>query len=344
MINLPEIAKKYYEAGLSVIPVHQNKVPIGRWEENTKTLLPPKESFSKAEGIGLVCGEVSGGVEVIDIDQKYSIDGNLWKDYKELVENTGSDVMGKVVIQKTQNGGYHVIYRCKEIQGNQKFASRFATSEELNQEPNRKVQGLLESRGRGGYIMVSPSVGYEIIQGDILNIPEITSEQRDVLIVCAKSFHEVPDTIPMPKPSFDGINPFTEYNDTADVPDILQRHGWKYIKDVKGNQMYLRPGSNSSWSAGWEPNKRLFRVFTSSTVFEPDKTFNPSQITCYLDFNKDFKEMNKWLRDRKYGEGNRKITEDKPKNNYIRTATMEVKYLSDVRNGNIKLGLTTGCG
>ena len=341
-MSLFEIANIYFQAGLSVIPVHQNKVPIGKWEEQTKTLLPPKESFNKAEGIGLVCGEVSGGVEVIDVDVKYSIDGNLWQDYVEVVTNTGNDVMKKVVIQKTQNGGYHVIYKCKSIEGNQKFASRFATGAEKSVEPNRKTQGLLESRGRGGYIMVAPSTGYEIIQGDILNIPEITTEEREVLIACAKSFHEVPDTIPMPPRSFDGINPFTEYNETADIGDVLQKHGWKYVRDVKGNRMYLRPGSSSVYSAGYDVSRKLLYVFTSSTVFEPNKAFNPSQVLCYLEFNKDFKEMYKWLKDRGYNQSYRNITQDKPKNTYITTALKEIKYLGDVRAGTLEMGKTTG--
>ena len=337
-----EVALKYYQVGLSVIPVKQDKVPIGKWDENIKTLLPPKESFNRAEGIGLVCGEVSGGVEVIDVDQKYSLDGNLWDDYREIVNNTGSTVMDKVVIQKTQNGGYHVIYKCKTIEGNQKFASRFTTSKERGEEPNRKVQGLLESRGRGGYIMIAPSKGYEVIQGDMLDIPIITEEEREILIACAKSFHEVPDTVPMPTQRYDGINPFNEYNDTADVGGILEKHGWKYIKDVKGNRMFLRPGSTSAWSAGYDPSKRLLYVFTSSTVFESNKAFNPSQVLCYLEFDKDYKAMYAWLKDRKYGESTRNITIDKPKDSYIRTATMEIKYLSDVRTGNFQMGLTTG--
>ena len=37
-----EQAKKYYEHGISVIPVGANKLPIGAWTQNMKELIEPK--------------------------------------------------------------------------------------------------------------------------------------------------------------------------------------------------------------------------------------------------------------------------------------------------------------
>ena len=38
-------------------------------------------------GVGLVCGIPSGGVEVIDVDQKYSLDGQLFDNYKRIIHS-----------------------------------------------------------------------------------------------------------------------------------------------------------------------------------------------------------------------------------------------------------------
>lgn len=78
-----EQAKKYYEHGISVIPVGANKLPIGAWTQNMKELIEPKWENLSYEGIGVVCGAVSGNIEVIDIDEKYSLDGKLFDNYKK---------------------------------------------------------------------------------------------------------------------------------------------------------------------------------------------------------------------------------------------------------------------
>ena len=146
-----DIANKFYESGLSTIPIGENKIPFGEWKSNQTSLIAPDSRFtsSKLKGVGIVCGKVSGNLECLDIDLKYDISGTLWKEYREAIKLSSPDLPKKLVIEQTPTGGYHFIYRCSEISGNQKLANRYTTEEEKKLNPKEKVKVLLETRGEG---------------------------------------------------------------------------------------------------------------------------------------------------------------------------------------------------
>ena len=342
-MTLKETAYKYFQSGLSVIPLKSDKRPVGHWTENQTNLLDPSKKFKDdTVGLGIIAGKVSGGLEIIDVDCKYDLSGSLMNDYTDLITSCNSELLNKLVIEKTPSGGYHIVYRCKEIEGNKKLANRYATGEEKAKDANLSVNVLIETRGEGGYIMAAPSPGYELTYGSFEAVQEITPQERKVLLDCAKSFNEVFASIPIRNTFYDGSNPFSEYNDTADVPLLLQQHGWTYVKDVKGNKMFKRPGGSSEWSAGYDEVKKLLYVFSSSTVFEPQKAYNATQVLTFLDFAGDYKETAKFLKERGYGRGERKITKDAPKNSFLSSATLEMDYLKKARTGTLEMGLTTG--
>lgn len=69
-----EAAYGYIEAGCSIIPV-QGKVAVGSWREYqfkrpTSIKVSQWLRSRQMSGIGLVCGEVSGGLVVIDVDSR----------------------------------------------------------------------------------------------------------------------------------------------------------------------------------------------------------------------------------------------------------------------------------
>ena len=118
---------------LQFMPVRENKQPIEKgWQTNKK-----KYALGNSKHVGLVCGMLSSengaGLEVIDIDEKYSLDGNLFKNYKRLIGEINKDLLKKLVVQKTPSGGHHFIYRCQTIEGNLKLAQRYTTPQEKNE-------------------------------------------------------------------------------------------------------------------------------------------------------------------------------------------------------------------
>jgi len=104
MCQINKIAKKYVEAGFSVVPIKQGqKAPFVKWEEYQHRL-PTNEELdswftSDKINIGIVTGELSG-ITVVDID---AVSGGL-----ETLKDLGLPITWTV---KTGGGGWHYYYK-----------------------------------------------------------------------------------------------------------------------------------------------------------------------------------------------------------------------------------------
>jgi hypothetical protein len=354
-----EIAKEYYQSGLSIIPIGEKKLPIGSWKRNQTELIEP--SFSSCIGIGIVCGEVSGGVECIDIDQKYSLDGKLFENYKNLIAQADKNLLKKLVVQSTPSGGYHFVYKCATIEGNKKLANRHTTEAEKLENPKDKIRVLVETRGIGGYFMVAPSDGYKVIYGDLKQISILNALEREILFVCARTLNEVFEAATVNKNSqktiLENLSPFEDWNNRGDVLDLLESEGWVVKLQNGAKKLLLRPQGTGMWSADWNEDKRIFYVFTSSSEFEQNKGYNPTQVLAKLRFNDDFSECAKWLLKEGYGnftpDKNEKPKKETQKPIEIKATIDETDshvadeseitdYLTQWRNGTFVKGLSTG--
>jgi hypothetical protein len=354
-----EIAKEYYQSGLSIIPIGEKKLPIGSWKKNQTELIEP--SFTSCIGIGIVCGEVSGGVECIDIDSKYDLTGKLFDNYKNLINEIDKSLLKKLVVQSTPSGGYHFVYRCATIEGNKKLANRYTTEAEKAENPKDKIRVLIETRGIGGYFMVAPSEGYKVIYGDLKQISILSALERETLFVCARTLNEVFEAATVNKTHqktiLENLSPFEDWNNRGDVLSFLEMEGW-VVKLQKGaKKLLLRPQGTGMWSADWNEEKRIFYVFTSSSEFEQNKGYNPTQVLAKLKFNDDFSECAKWLLKEGYGnftpDKNEKPKKESQKPIEIKATIDETdshvadeseitEYLSQWRNGTFVKGLSTG--
>jgi hypothetical protein len=355
-----EQAKKYYEHGISVIPVGANKLPIGAWTQNMKELIEPKWENLSYEGIGVVCGAVSGNIEVIDIDEKYSLDGKLFDNYKKSIASVDKNLLAKLVVETTPTGGKHFIYRCKTIGRNQKLAKRPTTEAERVDNPKEKVKVLIETRGNGGYIKAYPSPNYTMLHGDFTKINEITEEERAVLFSCALEFNEVFDDVIKPnytnRPKLDGLSPFDDYNQRGDILSVLLSEGWTLVKENSKNYFLKRSGNTTSpHSATLHKQTNVLYVFSTSTEFEAEKGYAPATVYGILKHNRDFSACAKDLLDLGYGE---RITSQKPPQNAKKEASKikvddaDFSFLADkakihqyiqmVVDGTLPVGLETG--
>jgi radical SAM superfamily enzyme YgiQ (UPF0313 family) len=262
--------------GLQFIPVNAMKQPIVKdWQNSTQ-----KYDLSNCIAVGMVCGKPSGNVEVIDIDEKYSLDGKLFENYKRLIHEIDSSLLSKLVVQKTKNGGYHFIFRCSVIGGNSKLANRQTTDEEKadtykkvyegellkgkddtgakevaqKSKINDKVRVLIETRGIGGQIVCYPSVGYSLIHGDFYSINEITPEERDVLMGIARQFNEVMDLVIVPSKTdikkVKGLGYKINKIPVLNTPEIIVPKNRMEI-DLPGMAWDLLPDFNKYRTAGW---------------------------------------------------------------------------------------------
>ena len=151
MKTLLDIAKDYYESGLNVLPASKSqKRPLCKWREFTTSRPDFSSVFSESttfDALAVVCGQTSGGLEVIDFDQK----GVLFQTFKDKV----GDALDGCVIESTQSGGFHIAYRTTSCGRNAKLA-------------NTSAGCAIETRGEGGICIISPT-GLRL-QGATLNL------------------------------------------------------------------------------------------------------------------------------------------------------------------------------
>lgn len=344
MKKLTTSALELFEAGISVIPCNELKEPskyVKSWTKNQLELIKPNGEFDKDDvvGIGAVCGVVSGGLEIIDFDLKYDLTGNLMKEYRKVLND--EVLLKKLVIQQTVGGGYHFLYRCEEIEGNQSFARREATEEDRKIQAKKlydkaifkglshekalekaksadgeKVKVLIETRGEKGYFLIAPSEGYKIIQGDIRNIPVISIEERKKLHDCARTFNEYfPPEIDYKQQNiskqFEGVSPFEDYNNRGDIVSVLQANGWKIVGKRGECILFRRPGKDEGHSASYHTVLKTFRVYTTSSEFEGGKAYNHIGVYNILVHGGDYRKTSKDIFSKGFGERKKEVSVSK---------------------------------
>ena len=304
-MNLLQSAKSYANKGLSVISTDNSKTSIFAWKKYQKNIATDQEleqmfNTPKAKGIAVICGAVSGNLEVIDVDCKYGI---KWEDYEAKILDAHPELYGRLKIIKTKSNGYHIYYRCECIEGNQKLAERPATDDEKFINPNAKQFVLIETRGEAGYVIAPPTEGYEPLDGNI--IPIISIEERDILLTIARSFNQIVEQIKQPVMPTTGSNltVWDDYNLRGDIIALMTKHGWSVVREDNDRYYMLRPGQTSSvTSAVIFKDKRIFYPHTTSTSFQ-NRGYNPFAVYAHLECNGDWKKACKQLSD-VYGDKN----------------------------------------
>lgn len=303
-------AYEYINNGICVIPTNENKIPCTEWkkfQDKIITIEEAEEGFELpyAKTLSVVCGKSSKNLEVIDIDTKYDLTGDLFKNYMQDITDNDSELAKNLLIIQTRSGGYHMYYHCDVIQGNQKLAQRPSSDEEVKLNPGDRIKVLIETRGQGGYVVAPPSAGYKITQG--VAIPTITPEQRDILIELARSFNEV---VEPPKREYIASNiqkeffttPWDDYNNRGDIITLLMQHGWKAVKQNSIRTYFRRPGKSKGISADYHHQMRLFKSFTTSSEFEVGHAYTHYGVFKILECGGDSSKAAKKLLDLGYGE------------------------------------------
>lgn len=302
-------AKYYLSKGINCLITNNVKQSLYDWKKYQSELITLEEiekqsKHKNAAGMAVVCGAVSGGLEVIDIDLKYSTDPDF---YSKFLISIGQHITDKLYIVQTRSGGYHFYYRCELIEGNQKLCYRYKTEAELKDNPSGKKVCIIETRGEAGYVVAPPSDGYSVVS-EHRDIPTISLEEREAIFSAARSLNEVveekqPNYRHTPNIKEYGLTPFEDYNNRGDVIGLLIEHGWSIVGENNTKVHFLRPGNTSAKSSGnFDKEKNWFSVFTTNSCFEPEKAYQPYAVFAMLECDGDFKKAAKKLSEQGYGE------------------------------------------
>ncbi len=283
---LIEKATEYIGYGLSVIPIKSDKSPaINRWTPFKERKMINGEiqnhfSHSNAAGIGIVCGPVSGNLEVLDIDLKYDKTGSLEKEFIEIFKQTLPEIFNTVTVVRTINKGLHIYYRYEtdKMEGNQKLAN------------NEDGNVLFETRAEGGYVVAPGTAGYELISQDLSKIPTISKEDRDTIISISSIFDESNDyeSNDSYNQEYEEDSVFDDFNTKADVLKLLADYSWVKVGQKGDNILYRRPGKEKGISATWDVKRRIFYNFSTSADLEANKGYSATGIYGTLVYGGNF--------------------------------------------------------
>lgn len=360
MSNLSEVwgqVTSLLKSGISIIPVRDKdektktgdvfvaKSPYYKWKEFQNRRITADELWGLMEekdttAIAMVCGKVSGNMEVIDIDVKYKpgIDAVLFTDIRTFYP----DIYSRLRIHKTPSGGYHIPYfiEGQDAPGNLKLAGRLSSDDEIElqksrgvKRPNKEVN-FLETRGEGGFVLCPPSMGYSIHKDN--PIPTITWGERCSLIKLCESYNEIIKVAPKPKStksqeSYYSESPWDDFDMNVDPTQLIESFGWKYSHQNSRFIWYTRPDKDRGVSASWNKQKYIFWIFTSSTELQGEKGYFASTLLGQLKFNGDFKETYAYLVKEGYGKVKPKIEQQIIKKSVINNKPIPKNFSDDAK-------------
>lgn len=336
--GLLEQALAFEAAGCSVIPTRTDgsKAPAAFWKPYQTRRATPDElarwlQGGAYDGIGVICGQISGGLEMLELEGRALADNILGQLAGALADHGLDELWQRITagyLETTPSGGLHILYRVDgDPRGNTKLASRPAADDELNdaerallaKHPGKVFpRVLIETRGEGGYVVIAPSAGrthpsgkaWALLRGSPTGIATITEEERDALHAIAHLLDQMPDQAPPPPTASssdtgedEGARPGDDYNARTDWADILEPHGWRHVRTFGNARGWCRPGKNGlhvSATTGRTPADNLY-VFSSSTEFECEVPYSKFAAYTLLEHGGKYDVAARALRGQGYG-------------------------------------------
>jgi hypothetical protein len=278
-----------YDAGLCVVRAATDgtKKPVGywqRWQQQRPTREQVIAWFSAGHaGMGAICGAVSGGLEMFELEGRVGPDGR--EEFARRMKQAGHEFLWRKLLDglvvTSPSDGRHFVYRVDgPVDGNTKLAR------------NADSETLIETRGEGGFVVLPPSHGtvhpsgkpWRRSRGAFGSIVTLTVDEREALFAVARSFDEAPAPKPVQpvaaseraqmRPWQRGTVGDSWYDAVVDhleqtwtMRSLLEHYGWTHVYDDRhGRQLLRRPGKDEGVSGSVNGNGR-FHPFSSSTPF-----------------------------------------------------------------------------
>lgn len=329
-----EGALTWWDAGCSVIPTRADgtKKPQLDWksyqsERATREQVEKWFKTSPKSGIALVCGAISGNLEMLELESHATTSEHLDRIEDAMARHGVSEAWRALqdsgYMEFTPSGGIHFLYRVPhEVPGNTKIANRPPTAEELAEHPHLRSVTLAETRGEGGFVIVSPTQGTVHKSGDAWTaasgsvegaVPTIAWSTRNLLHqALADALDEMPEVPifeprPMsqvPRPAGD-ILPGEDFAARTSWDHLLTDYGWQYHSvNVAGGDLWTRPGKRvidgHSASVGTGGSDNLY-VWSSSADLPTEKPISKFAFYAFMEHRGDFSAAGRALYALGYG-------------------------------------------
>lgn len=330
-MNVSAVARIWQAAGVSVIPIldNQTKRPVIRWspyQAVAPTLAEVDEWWGngKPYGLALICGAVSGNLEMTEIEGRAMVSDKL----ADLINRMDELGVGHIwdllygpegFTEVSPSGGLHFLYRISDHQvpGNTKIAS------------SEDGLCLAETRGHGGYVITAPTPGichpsgepWLLREGQYGILPTITWEERNrfhealrlaldespatsVAVAVVPTFTSTP-TITTASTA-DSLSPGDDFEACTGWATILEPHGWTLeSRHANGELHWTRPGKHrkdgSSATTGHANDRDRLFVFSTSTQFASQTSYTKFGAYTILNHSGDYTAAARELARRGYG-------------------------------------------
>lgn len=313
-MSVVDLALQYERAGISVLPIRADKTKapaVGQWahlQQRRATGTEIQALFRGECGIAAIGGKVSGNLEIIDFD--YAGNFPAWQELVE--EHLGIAFFKRLTIVQSPRPGFHVYYRCEQINGNQKLAMKVAEDPAYL---GRKVQKtLIETKAEGGYVLMpgcpptchETGRTYDLLQGAIDTIPTVTTHEREVMLTCARSFNEIvrEEHHESRQVSRRGETPGNDFAAQTTWQEILRPHGYKLYTKRGEVSLWTRPGKEHGISASTNyGGSDLFYPFSTNCYpFDSERGYSKFAVYAFLNCGGDFHLAAKELAVKGFGE------------------------------------------
>ena len=284
-------AKQLHKLGINIIPVRTDgsrRPVLQGWNQYMDAMCTQDEitkwfARDAPYAIGLICGQISGNLECIDID-----DASLIEPFEELAQT--ANLMKSLVIVETGSGKRHYYYRCASNPGKRKL---LAQNPPENGKPNGKVAIELRANGcmtigPGSPIKTHPSgKPYHRISErtfkELITFSE--DDRRKIHRICQSLTRWVSNvgsefSGSVADSKLDPSRPGDDFNvNGVWGRDILEPVNFTLVQESGDQQFWKRPDGESAWSVSTGIKSRngreLMRVFsTNCEYFEADRSYD----------------------------------------------------------------------
>lgn len=274
--------------------------PKRSWKPYQATIAPNDEintwCISGIQSLAVVCGEVSGGLEILDFDNH---GGETW--YRQWSELAGDPVTThNLPFQQTGGNGFQVAWRCPgAVERSQKMAWIPAPEEDAG----RAV--MIETRGDHAYALWAPSLHpsgrhYRILHSTLSKVPTISTELRTHLLDCARQLCQAPAEKKPPAAAgnretryiADGGNDVrNEFNRKYAIEEKLRDYGYTQVSGAR----WSRPGKEDSAGVVVFDNGKAYENSSNGAMRgdragKTNQPFDAFDLFVTYDYNGDFRE------------------------------------------------------